>query len=74
MSLMKSSVNKYKFFNYIQNSPFGNYYIPARFQYIILRDYFNKFKRLFSLPQGEPVFSKTSIKVLPIIFRFFSGS
>lgn len=58
---------KKKFISYIQNKPFGNYYIPARFQYVILRDYFNKFKKLFSLPQGEPVFSKTSIRLRTIV-------
>lgn len=56
-----------RFVSYIQNKPFGNYYLPARFQYLILRDYFNKFKKLFSLPQGEPVFSKTSIRLRTII-------
>lgn len=58
---------KKKFVSYIQNKPFGNYYLPARFQYVILRDYFNKFKKLFSLPQGEPVFSKTSIRLRTIV-------
>ena len=58
---------KKNFVSYIQNKPFGSYYIPARFQYVILRDYFNKFKKLFSLPQGEPVFSKTSIRLRTIV-------
>jgi len=58
---------KKKFISYIQNKPFGNYYIPARFQYLILRDYFNKINKLFSLPQGEPVFSKTSIRLRTIV-------
>ena len=56
-----------KFISYIQNKPFGNYYIPARFQYVILRDYFKKNNKLFSLPQGEPIFSKTSIRLRTII-------
>lgn len=58
---------KKKFVSYIQNKPFGNYYIPTRFQYVILREYFKKFKKLFSLPQGEPVFSKTSIRLRTIV-------
>ena len=63
---MKSH-KKQKYISYIQNKPFGGYYVPARFQYVILRDYFNKLKKLFSLPQGEPVFSKTSIRLRTII-------
>lgn len=58
---------KKNFVSYIQNKPFGSYYIPARFQYVILRDYFGKFKKLFSLPQGEPVFSNTSIRLRTIV-------
>jgi len=58
---------KKNFVSYIQNKPFGSYYLPARFQYVILRDYFSKFKKLFSLPQGEPVFSKTSIRLRTIV-------
>lgn len=58
---------KKKFVSYIQNKPFGSYYIPARFQYVILRDYFKRFNKLFKLPQGEPVFSKTSIRLRTIV-------
>ena len=58
---------KKNFVSYIQNKPFGSYYLPARFQYVILRDYFGKFKKLFSLPQGEPVFSNTSIRLRTIV-------
>lgn len=52
---------------YIQNKKFGNYYLPARFQYVIFRDYFKKIKISFTLPQGEPVFSKTNIRLRSII-------
>ena len=62
---MKSYKNS--FISYVQNKPFGDYYIPARFQYVILRDYFSKFNKLFALPQGEPVFSKTSIRLRTIV-------
>jgi len=70
---MKS--HKKVFISYIQNKPFGNYYVPARFQYVILRDYFNKYNSLFSLPQGEPVFSKTSIRLRTIVnnLNFFDN-
>ena len=62
-------MNSYKknFVSYVQNKQFGNYYIPPRFQYIILRDYFNKFKKIFSLSHGEPVFSKTSIGLRTVV-------
>ena len=61
------SYNNINYISYVQNKPFGNYYIPARFQYLILRDYYNKLGKLFSLPQGEPVFSKTSIRLRTIV-------
>lgn len=61
------SYNNINYISYVQNKPFGNYYIPARFQYLILRDYYNKLNKLFSLPQGEPVFSKTSIRLRTIV-------
>ena len=53
--------NKILFKGYVQGSPFGNYYIPARFQIILLRDYINKIKQNFGLPLGEPIFSNTKI-------------
>lgn len=56
-----------KYFTYIQNKKFGDYYIPARYQYIILRDYYKKIKQNFILPQGEPVFTKTGIRLRTII-------
>ena len=70
---MKS--HKKNFISYIQNKPFGNYYVPARFQYVILRDYISKHNSLFSLPQGEPVFSKTSIRLRTIVnnLNFFDN-
>tara|TARA_B100000767_G_C19399800_1_gene383408 strand:+ start:66 stop:449 length:384 start_codon:yes stop_codon:yes gene_type:complete len=55
------------FHTYIQNKKFGNYYLPSRFQYVIFRDYFKKINQTFSLPQGEPVFSKTSIRLRTIL-------
>tara|TARA_B110001452_G_scaffold122498_1_gene101605 strand:- start:7009 stop:7392 length:384 start_codon:yes stop_codon:yes gene_type:complete len=55
------------FHTYIQNKKFGNYYLPSRFQYVIFRDYFKKINQIFSLPQGEPVFSKTSIRLRTIL-------
>ena len=61
------SYNNINYISYVQNKPFGNYYIPARFQYLILRDYYKKLNKLFSLPQGEPVFSKTSIRLRTIV-------
>ena len=56
-----------KFVTYIQNKKFGNYYLPARFQYVILRDYYKNIKKDFILPQGEPVFSKTAIRLRTVI-------
>tara|TARA_B100001250_G_C19813846_1_gene797163 strand:+ start:4547 stop:4951 length:405 start_codon:yes stop_codon:yes gene_type:complete len=63
---MKLSKNK-NCISYISNKPFGNYYVPARFQYLILRDYYSKIKKLFSFPYPEPVFSKTSIRLRTIV-------
>lgn len=59
--------NKKKYFTYIQNKKFGDYYLPTRFQYVILRDYYKKIKAEFILPQGEPVFSKTNIRLRTLI-------
>jgi len=66
MILMKSQ-NKKNFYCYIQNKPFGNYYLPTRFQYVILRDYYNKLNANFKMPQGEPIFTKTSIRLRSLI-------
>lgn len=66
--MKKSQSNKVKkFFTYVQNKKFGDYYIPARFQYVILRDYYKKIKQNFILPQGEPVFTKTGIRLRSIV-------
>ena len=66
--MKKSRDNKAKkFFTYVQNKKFGDYYIPARFQYTILRDYYKKINQNFILPQGEPVFTKTGIRLRTII-------
>ncbi len=62
---MKSLKNN--FISYIQNQKFGIYYIPARFQYVILRDYYKKHNQLFTLPQGEPVFASKNIKLRSLI-------
>ena len=62
---MKSLKNN--FISYIQNQKFGIYYIPARFQYVILRDYYKKHNQLFTLPQGEPVFANKNIKLRSLI-------
>ncbi len=64
---MKSSNKKLKFASYIHNKKFGNYYLPARFQYVILRDYFAKKKMEFTLPQGEVIFTNKSIRLIDII-------
>lgn len=66
--MKKSQNNKAKkFFTYVQNKKFGDYYIPARFQYTILRDYYKKIKQNFILPQGEPIFTKTGIRLRTIV-------
>lgn len=57
------------FITYIQNKKFGDYYLPARYQYVILRDYYKKFNKSFILPQGEPVFTKTAIRLRSIILK-----
>lgn len=62
-----------QFYSYVVNSKFGNYYLPARFQYVILRDYYSKFKKNFILPQGEPVFSNTKIRLRTIIKNLKKG-
>ena len=64
---MKLLKNEPRYLNYIQNSPFGKYYIPARFQYIILKDYYKKIKQDFTLPQGEAYFCKKKIRLNTII-------
>lgn len=56
-----------KFHSYVLNQRFGNYYLPARYQYILLRDYYSKINQNFILPQGEPVFSNTKIRLRTII-------
>lgn len=66
MTSMKSQ-NKKNFYCYIQNKPFGNYYLPTRFQYVILRDYHKKIKADFKMPQGEPIFTKTNIRLRSLI-------
>jgi len=60
------SLNNF-FVSYIQNKRFGIYYLPARYQYVILRDYYNKHNQIFNLPQGEPVFTNTNIKLRSLI-------
>jgi sporadic carbohydrate cluster protein (TIGR04323 family) len=68
MDLMSYSKKKISnFISYIQNKKFGDYYLPARYQYVILRDYYKKFDKSFILPQGEPVFTKTAIRLRSII-------
>ena len=49
------------------NKSFGDYYLPTRFQYVILREYFNKIDAVFNMPQGEPVFTKTNIRLRSLI-------
>ena len=71
---MKSLKNNSIASSYIQSKPFGNYYLPARFQYVILRDYFEKKKLTFSLPQGEPIFSKNKIKLKDVINKLKNNS
>jgi len=71
---MKSLKIKQSASSYIQSKPFGNYYLPARFQYVILRDYFKKKKLHFTLPQGEPVFSKNRIKLRDVIDKLKTNS
>lgn len=65
MSYSKKKISN--FISYIQNKKFGDYYLPARYQYVILRDYYKKFDKSFILPQGEPVFTKTAIRLRSII-------
>ena len=66
MTLMKLS-NKSNCHCYIMNKNFGDYYLPTRFQYVILRDYFNKINAVFNMPQGEPVFTRTNIRLRSLI-------
>lgn len=49
------------------NKKFGDYYLPTRFQYVILRDYYSKINAVFNMPQGEPVFTKTNIRLRSLI-------
>ena len=58
---------KKRYFTYIVNKKFGDYYLPTRFQYVILQDYYQKINANFILPQGEPVFSDTKIRLRTII-------
>ena len=59
--------NSNNYVGYIQNINFGKYYLPARYQYLILSDYFKKNNKIFSLPQGEPIFTKTAIRLRSIV-------
>tara|TARA_Y100001970_G_scaffold173226_1_gene211657 strand:- start:93 stop:485 length:393 start_codon:yes stop_codon:yes gene_type:complete len=52
---------------FIMNKKFGDYYLPTRFQYVILRDYYSKINAVFNMPQGEPVFTKTNIRLRSLI-------
>ena len=61
------SQNKRKYFSYIMNRKFGDYYLPTRYQYVILRDYYQKINEDFILPQGEPVFSSTKIRLRTLV-------
>tara|TARA_B110000858_G_C17701735_1_gene426288 strand:+ start:505 stop:897 length:393 start_codon:yes stop_codon:yes gene_type:complete len=58
---------KTNFVSYVQNKKFGNYYLPTRFQYVILRDYYNKYNQIFNLPDGEPIFTNTNIRLRSLI-------
>ena len=69
---MKSLKNN--FISYIQNKKFGIYYLPTRYQYVILRDYYKKFNQLFTLPQGEPVFANRNIKLRSLIKKITSDN
>ena len=55
-----------KYLGYVQNKKFGPYYIPARYQNILLKNY-AFLKKLFHLPQGEPYFSKSNIRLRTMI-------
>lgn len=68
---MKSQKNN--FVSYIQNKQFGNYYLPARFQYVILRDYYNKHNQIFNLPDGEPIFTNTNIRLRSLVEKLDSN-
>ena len=69
MKLLKNN-----FISYIQNKKFGIYYLPARYQYVILRDYYKRFNQIFILPQGEPVFSSKNIKLRSLINKLNSSN
>ena len=69
---MKSQKNN--FVSYIQNKQFGNYYLPARFQYVILRDYYNKHNQIFNLPDGEPIFTNTNIRLRSLVEKLNSNN
>lgn len=56
-----------KYLGYVQNKKFGPYYIPARYQNILLKNYAFLKKKLFHLPQGEPYFSKSNIRLRTMI-------
>ncbi len=64
MRLIKENSN---YICYVKSKKFGPYYLPVRYQYLIQREYLSKINKKFSLPQGEAVFSKTSIRLRSII-------
>lgn len=66
---MKLINNKKNYVCYVQSKRFGPYYLPVRFQYLIQRDYLANIKKPFILPQGEPVFSKTSIRLRSLVYK-----
>ncbi len=67
------SINKKNYICYVQSKKFGTYYLPVRFQYLIQRDYLSKIKKPFIFPQGEPVFSKTSIRLRSLVHKMNEG-
>jgi sporadic carbohydrate cluster protein (TIGR04323 family) len=67
---MKSLENN--FVSYVQNQQFGSYYLPTRFQYVILSDYYNKHNQIFNLPNGEPIFTNTNIRLRSLVEKLNS--
>ena len=57
------------FVGYIQAKSFGNYYLPVRFQNKLIKEYSESKKKIFTLPQGEPYFSKTHIRLRTMLSK-----
>jgi len=64
---MKLSLKKNLLKSYVTNKRFGPYYLPARFQNKLLRQYCEEKNKIFSLSTGEIIFGDSYIQLRSLI-------